>query len=60
MHISYFLHGTQEKGVMLQGARKWKNGNKHASVPLYQEGSGYKGNLLQCTLDLTVRALISN
>lgn len=45
---------------MLQGARKWKNSNKRASVPLYQEGSGCKGNLLQRTLDLTARALISN
>lgn len=45
---------------MLQGARKWKNSNKRASVLLYQEGSGCKGNLLQRTLDLTARALISN
>lgn len=60
MHISYFLRRTQEKSVMLQGARKWKNSNKRASVPLYQEGSGCKGNLLQRTLDLTARALISN
>lgn len=53
---SYFLHRTQEKGVILQKAKTLKN----ASVWLCQKEAAYKGNLPYRTLDSTVSALISS
>lgn len=59
MHTSCFLHATQEKGVPLHKAIKWKNGPKYASVWLHQEEAAYKGDLLQWRR-FEVSALISN
>lgn len=60
MHTSYVLHRNQEKGVMLQEAKKLKSGKKDAPVCLCQKEAAYKGNLPQRTLDLSVSASISN